>query len=221
MKKVLLIEDRTERQLLFMNETKIDLNSYSDILENVTAEKYEKLFAELKDGSFNFNNYRAIIVHKSAFSDDNKMILHTIRSYCKEHEKPLILFSGGISANYYDKTEYEIMEINSKDFYSDNLKLFLDNIEQMNLLILSYGANWKLNILLNTIEKINNFMGSNEDEDILFEEFVNFVHLQLLDNLDFDYYSPELENGWTDINEIQKIADSVEKYIRESILYEK
>ena len=141
MKKILLIEDRLERQKLFMDDTKIDLTSYSDILDNITDNKYKILLEQLKNDTFNFDAYETIISHKSAFHDDNRSILNKIKNHCKFGEKQLVLFSGGITANYYDNAEYEFMELNSKIFYSNNLKLFLEDARKNkpNLLILSFG----------------------------------------------------------------------------------
>ncbi len=225
MKKILLIEDRSERQLLFMNKTNINFESYFEILENATGKQYEELFVKLKRGDLYFNDYAIVMTHKSAFADDNKDILHKIKELCQEQKIPLVLFSGGVSTNYYDKTEdLEIMELNSKDFYSENLKLFLEKFRQhgqIELLILSYGNNWELNILLNTIEKIHNFIALNEDEDILYDEFVNSTDFHLLENLEFDYHHPSIEDGWIYLSEIKETASSIEDYIKKSILYEK
>ena len=126
MKKILLIEDRKERQQLFMDATNIDLNEYSNILDNAVDKKYDDIFCKLTDGSFDFENYSIIISHKSAFDKDNSVILEKLKRYCETHKKPLVFFSGGIDENYYNKSEYELVLINSKTFYSQNIKLFLE-----------------------------------------------------------------------------------------------
>ena len=221
MKKILLIEDREERQRLFSNETKIDLDIYSDILDNAIYERYNEVLAELKNNTFNFDQYDVIITHKSAFGEDNQIILSRIQTYCKKNNKILILFSGGIVANYYDNSEYELMEINSKDFYSENLKMFLEGNNYENILILSYGKEWKLNILLNVFEKINYFLGEHSEEDILFDTFSNEVNLQLLHKLKVPYYQPNIENGWVYRVDLEKIYLSIDEEIKKKVLYEK
>ena len=126
MKKILLIEDRKERQQLFINETDIDLNKYKDILDNAIDEKYDEIFYKLKANTFDFENYSTIISHKSAFDKDNSAMIEKLKDYCKTRKKTLVFFSGGIDENYYNRSEYELILINSKTFYSQNIKLFLE-----------------------------------------------------------------------------------------------
>jgi hypothetical protein len=45
-----------------------------------------------------------------------------------------------------------LLHINSKEFYSENLKLFIEACEEnntVNLLVLQFGKKWKLSLLLN------------------------------------------------------------------------
>ncbi len=219
---ILLIEDRTERQQLFMKDTEIDLNSYSDILDNMTGERYNQLLEELENDTFDLDRYSIIVSHKSAFDDKNIEILSKLENYCKSNDKPLILFSGGIDANYYDKSEYETIEINSKVFYSNHLKLFLESIRdgEQNLLILIYGDRWKLNILLNVLEKINLFIENNTKEIILFKRFVLDTAYAYLDDLNLDIYEHVIEGNKISINEIQKIRLDIENHIRRVVIDE-
>ncbi len=220
MKKILLIEDRSERQKLFMDDTKIDLALYVDILDNITDNKYKILLEQLKNDTFNFNEYETVISHKSAFHDDNRLILNKIKNDCKAGKKQLVLFSGGITANYYDNTECEFMELNSKVFYSNHLKLFLEDARKNkpNLLILSYGNKWKLDILLNIIEKINYFINTSNEEDISYAEFENETGINYLHSFSFNYYKPKIEDDWTDLEEIKKIRNSIEMHIKQEVL---
>ncbi len=145
-----------------------------------------------------------------------------LENYCKSNDKPLILFSGGIDANYYDKSEYETIEINSKVFYSNHLKLFLESIRdgEQNLLILIYGDRWKLNILLNVLEKINLFIENNTKEIILFKRFVLDTAYAYLDDLNLDIYEHVIEGNKISINEIQKIRLDIENHIRRVVIDE-
>ena len=223
MKKILLIEDRQQRQNLFINRTEIQLNSYDDILDNFIGEKYDNLYKDIKNNQFCFNDYALIMVHKSAFNVDNQDIHFQIRDYCKNNNTPLVLFSGG-ATNYYNKEELELMEVNSEDFYSNNLQLFLDNFretKEIELLMLSYGSNWKLNLILNSLEKINYFIANNQEEDILYDEFINKTDFHLLEKIDFTYYQPTVEDGWVYLDDIKKIAETIRKYIEEYVTYEK
>ena len=79
----------------------------------------------------------------------------------------MVFFSGGISSNFYDNSEFEKLEINSKTFYSKNLVLFLDAVKNQNedILMLCYGEYWKENIVANTLEETNIFLFDVEHND--------------------------------------------------------
>ncbi|MCK4442136.1 MAG: hypothetical protein KAU90_09005, partial [Sulfurovaceae bacterium] len=206
--------------------TNIELDNYNDILENMTGQKYDKIYESFKNKKFYFDDYIMIIVHKSAFNGDTREIIYNIENECKNRAIPLVLFSGGITANYYEEEKnFKKLELNSKDFYSQNLQLFLDNYRKngkIELLMLSYGKMWKLDIVLNCIEKINIFIETHKDEeDIVYQEFVNHTDFHLLESLEIKYPKPNIENGWIYLSELEKIRLSIELYIKESITYEK
>ena len=226
MKKILLIEDRQGRQQLFMNHTNIDLNDYSDILDNRIGQSYDEVYEYLKNYKFHFDDYSMVIVHKSAFNGDTQKIIYNIENECKGRAIPLVLFSGGITANYYEEEKnFKKLELNSKDFYSQNLKMFLENYKKngkTELLMLSYGEKWKLDIVLNCMEKINIFIETHKnEEDILYDEFVTYTDFHLLESLKIKYSKPTIENGWIYLSELKKIALDIKLYIKESIIYEK
>ncbi len=177
MKKVLLIEDRYKRQRLFRQQTGIELEKYSDILNNCIEDKYNAFLNEMFLGNFDLSSYNIIITHKSAFGDDNDVILKKLKKHCKRYTIPLVLFSGGIVGNYYNSDVYEVLELNSKTFYSQNLILFLEAIKEQNenLLMLSYGKQWKLNIILNVIESLNLYI---DTEDVLLRKYVDISSLE-------------------------------------------
>ena len=74
MKKIMLIDDRTERQTKFDEETSINLDKYSDVLDNFTADSYEELL-DMKD---DLRLYYWIINAIKAYKDNKIMDLHTI-----------------------------------------------------------------------------------------------------------------------------------------------
>ena len=181
MKKILLIEDRTTRQRRFANKTGIKLDKYSNILDNCIDDKYNAILSEMRQDNFDFSSYDIIVSHKSIFSDEsNSDILRKIEDHCKTYKKSLVLFSGGIDGSYYNNEIYEILELNSKTFYSRNLTLFLDAVkkEKNNLLMLSYGEHWKLNILLNVLENLNLYIDTADSE--LFKD----IDLDRLEQID-------------------------------------
>ncbi len=217
MKKILLIEDVASRQEDFMSHTDFTLKSYDDILENMTNDKYKSISTSLKDDTFNFDDYNMVISHKTAFEEQTSVIVNKLESYCESTKKPLVFFSGGIT-NYYKNTIYEYLELNSKDFYGQNLKVFLDNYRKnkQNILMLSYGDKWVLNVLLNILEKINLFLNKNDETDIVYDEFRNFTHINRLESISYEFYQMDVDDGWIYREEIQKIKDSITKYVKDA-----
>ena len=215
MKKVLLIEDRTIRQQLFFNETNINLLHYDNIVDNCINEKYNLIINDILQDNSILNNYNIIISHKSAFEDYNEALI-IIQEHCKTHNKPLVLFSGGIDANYYNSEIYEVLELNSKTFYSQNLILFLDDIKEgnQNLLILCYGEKWRLNIALNTVEQLNNFIEN--EEKLTYRKILRVSDIDKLNNAKIKYNQLNTEN--TNIREeATRFKNSIIQYIEESI----
>lgn len=212
-KNVLLIEDRYVRQKYFIDETNINLDNYTDILDNYTNELYDELELQIQNDTFNFDKYDYIIAHKSAFGKRNNEFLSKLQEYCTKYDKTLVLFSGGISTNYYDKTDFEILELNSKTFYSENLELFLESIRNNNenVLMLCYGQKWKQNIVSNTIEKVNLFINSSASDDLDYNEFINKVDIKKVENFFQDIYTVQTEDGWVYLSEIKKFRDSLYK----------
>ena len=156
MKQIILIEDRVERMKRL---APIKFESIP-FLKLITASKYDEFIFKLKKGELEFlNDFDCIISHKSALSVAQRDI---IKKYCKSFNKTLVFFSGGISYSFYNDDIFPYLNINVKEFYSDNLKLFLNEVQdnnKINVSILQFGEKWKLNKLLNfrndLITKIN------------------------------------------------------------------
>ena len=217
--KIALIEDRVKRQKDFLEKNNINFNSYLDLLDNFIEEKANNLLENIVNDSFDLLKYEIIICHKSVeYDDKNSVIISNLKKYCKSHNKILVLFSGGISVNYYDNSEFEYLELNSKTFYSKNLELFLEavNSKNKNILMLCYGENWKLNIISNILEKINLFISKQTENDIELMNFCSEVDIKKLSNLDFFFYEMNVENGWVYLSEIEKFKDSLKKYITDN-----
>ena len=216
---ILLIEDRVDRQKYFMSEADIDLDRYSDVLDNMIKNKYHEFVQKIKADTVDLDKYTVIVSHKSAFGDDNIGILQKLENYCRQYNKPLVLFSGGTDTNYYENIDFELLELNSKLFYSDNLQLFLKETEEgtSNILTLAYGKQWKLNILLNVLEKINLQITANMALD--YEEFQLDTNSDLLDDIEVELYVPVIKNGTISIDEMKKVGLDLEQYIRKVVTY--
>ena len=209
MKKILLIEDRVERQEKFSEETGINLNEYSDFLDNL-----------IEIDLLNLDQYSTIIVHRSAFGNRQDNVLDQLKSYCADTKTNLVFFSGGITSTYYSKTKYEFLLLNSKAFYSSNLKVFLELVKEEgypNLLLLGYGRNWKINLMLNTLEKINLFITNNIKEKMVeFELFKTYTKIENIhDYIKFEY--PETKKGGVLIQDLDQLANNIQHKIRREV----
>ncbi len=222
MKKILLLEDKTFRQNSFMQEINIKLSDYSNVLDNMINNDYEECYQAIKNEKFDFTQYDIIISHKSAFGEDYILIESKFKKYCKANHKTLVLFSGGADSNYYLKEEdWEQIGLNSKTFYSQNLKLFLESFRKgLNMpLILSYGEKWKINILLNVLENINFLLEDNDRESILYKRFLSSSNIETIEPLNINLYQVNLEGKKITKNEIVKLRDDISNHI-ESLINE-
>ncbi len=211
MKKILLIEDRVERQNRFTLDTNISLDIYNDILDR----------KETFDKNSSLDNYSVIITHRSAFGESKDNILDYLKKYCENSQTKLVFFSGGISSIFYSKVKYEFLLLNSKTFYSKNLELFLKDFKQRqkpNILLLGYGKKWKTNILLNTLEKINLFIHKYEKkEKAKFNRFKTETEIEnIKDMIYFEYPKVGKGNG-VSVNDLKQLSNDIKLQIKKKV----
>lgn len=208
MKKILLIEDRIERLDKYIETTGFDIKTL-DVLEQRES---------LDD--VDLGEYSMIITHRSAYGDNDQNILDFLKKHCEETNTKLVFFSGGISSTFYSKSKFEFLLLNSQAFYSDNLQLFLNDAvknEEPNLLLLGYGENWKINIILNTLEKINLFISDNEGKEII--KFNNFKTVTKIENIErfIDFEYPVVTKGGAQLNEIRALSTTITNNLTQKI----
>lgn len=162
MKPILLIEDRLRR-----------LQNYNQNLENnklievITEVKYDKILEKFENKSLDYlAEYKVIISHKSALSSKYR---DDLKDICKMNNIALVFFSGGISFSFLEDSLFPYLNINARDFYSEKLELFLEEIEKgsINLNILQFGNNWRVNKILNIRNDINKKKFENSSLSIL------------------------------------------------------
>jgi len=207
-KKILLIEDRIERLDKYIETTGFDIKTL-DVLEQRES---------LDD--VDLGEYLMIITHRSAYGDNDQNILDFLKKHCEETNTKLVFFSGGISSTFYSKSKFEFLLLNSQAFYSDNLQLFLNDAvknEEPNLLLLGYGENWKINIILNTLEKINLFISDNEGKEII--KFNNFKTVTKIENIErfIDFEYPVVIKGGVPLNEIRALSTTITNNLTQRI----
>ena len=156
MKKVILIEDRPNRQVDFIKKINKNLNEIS-ILENICGFEKFNYYKEIlsSDSLTELEKYQVIIVHRSALSGSERLRLI---DFSRKNAKNLVLFSGGISSVTLQKLDAgTLLTINSKDLYSSSLISYLKS-KELNVLELAFGENWKINLEANLLDKLIFYM---------------------------------------------------------------
>lgn len=217
--KILLIEDRIVRKELFEQRLNVDLNQYA-FLKQISPEEYKniKYFLQNTDISV-FNAVDLIITHKSAFTIKEQDILATVG-------KPIIYFSGGISQSFYSEFPFPCLHINSSDFYSQNFIEFLDQIKitgQLELLILQFGTNWRLNLLLSTRDKICQLLYRNMNKDLFPEDFNVIFSSKILSIIVSTVLKDEIRNllscglKYNEVNKIEMVLSELNLEIKNNL----
>lgn len=211
MHKILLIEDRIERQELFSRESGFDFAYYSNFLDNRTS----------LDG-VELEHYSTIICHRSAFGDSDSNVLDNFKDHCKKTQAQLVFFSGGISSTFYSYKDYEFLLLNSKSFYSHNLQIYLDDVLEKgnsNLRLLAYGKNWKINLLLNTLAKVNLFISENIDkEKIKAQRLMTYSQIENIKELIEIEYPQAGPGGGILLEDVQTFAFQLKDKINQEIM---
>lgn len=152
MMKIAIIEDRIGRIKQF---TEFELTKRESVVI-ITGMEFDNLIGTLKSNDTReLDQYECIASHRSALTNE---VRDTLKEYCRKNRKPLIFFSGGITSSVLKDVEFQFLHINSKEFYSENLKLFIEACEEndtVNLLVLQFGKKWKLSLLLNLRNNIS------------------------------------------------------------------
>lgn len=223
--KLMLIEDRLSRMEKYQHSD-IKENSLVDI---ITGKDFDALLNSLKlHETGKLKNYGCIAAHRTALPD---VIRESLKEFCEKYRKPLIFFSGGISSSVFKEIPFSFLNINSKDFYSANFDLFIEdmNVSKLpNLLILQFGIKWKLSLLLKLRNTISLYVSRKimiiENIDALNNQtivnrFKMVRDLQLSDNIINDLISDNeglefLKNPYyafteVDIKTLKKTVDSL------------
>lgn len=136
------------------NEEAFDRFPFFNIKTGSEFDKVKSIIADPSQVESYFQEYSAIICHRSAFGEDVRI---NLQNYCSEKKKLLVLFSGSISQSFFQELKYPLLSLNSKMLYSNNLFLFLNECKNGRIepLILQYGDNWQINLLLTIRDRIN------------------------------------------------------------------
>lgn len=220
--KAILIDDRIERQTSFIKEFNFSLEDYKDVLDNFVDNKYKEIEKNFENNNYSIlKDFDIIMCHENAFDNINKSeVIYKIREFAKDNNKKLVFFSGGINISFYKKEyEYEMLKLNDKTLYSNNLKIFLDELRnnKLNILILAYGKKWKLNFLIEYLDNMSKYIQEFEFDDIYFDEFEDDLELNKLKEFGFIV---EFDKEEITKDEMLEIKNKLANYIEEMIRYE-
>jgi len=139
-----IIEDRISR---LENLSNLSFDKIPEV-KVISGQEFDDLIQQLKGNDLSLvQSFECIACHRSALAIEQREV---IKRYCKEKKRPLIFFSGGISSAYFNDIDFPFLSINSKDFYSKHLELFINELRSgsVNLLLLQFGERWRLSLLL-------------------------------------------------------------------------
>lgn len=211
--KVGLFEDRVGRMKQFLS---FDLTQKS-VVEIITDVELQSLISEVNQGYIErLKLYNCIIMHRSAFTNGQRDI---IKKYCSDTDTPLVSFSGGISSSIYNDSDFPYLHINSKDVYSHNLQLFIEEMERhklINLLILQFGTRWKLNLLLSMRNNLNRGLQSQNIKRIRDLKIYDLIRSEITEKFSLAWLN---QNDFTPIDSTQvgEFQAKIEDLIVDSI----
>jgi hypothetical protein len=211
--KIALLEDRIERMVQF---SEIDITKET-LIEIITASQLLKFLKAIDNKDITIlHQYDCIILHRSALTNLQRDI---IKNYCFDTKKPLVYFSGGISSSIYNDSTFQFLHINSKDLYSSNLRLFIEETilkNEINLLVLQFGIRWKLNLLLSIRNSVNLGIQNQSIKRIMNLNISHFIKKELILNFNLDWLS-QSEITAIDKEQILNFKSKIDELIVSSI----
>lgn len=157
-KNIILLEDRPNRQKTFMKNYKLDFNNFKFFKNVCGGQEFYLTKDKILKGDI--DEYDVIIAHRSAFTpiERNQLI-----KLIEQKSKILVFFSGGISStNIKSLGKGKMISMHSKDLYSSNMDIYLNN-DSSEILELAFGEKWKLDQLCIASEKLALYSLNYED----------------------------------------------------------
>lgn len=210
-KAILLVEDRPLRQQQTFKEFE-KLNKFS-FLTNISDSNIFNEFKQKIQDNYRkiLEPYQVIMMHRSALPDWN----NPITDFCMEKGKDLVFFSGGISYVHLVKIQKgHLLTINVKDFYSENLILFLENGGN-NLYELAFGKNWEINLLADYVEKLSLFLSTTQENEFFWEEIKTLFKLN--DEFLSKFVNLNQIPDWLEKKDLQDLLEKILKRLKKQV----
>lgn len=216
MKKVLLLEDKIERDSLQQANINFDkFENFKAVLGKNDCDAFLNDFEHL-------DIFEVIIVHASIGCSDKNSVIQEIKKYCSDKNKILVTFSGGGDIGSFINNT---LEITAKSLYT-NLHIFLSHYPDpsSHILMLAYGEKWSINIFLNILEKLNIFIENNKDD--LIEDYDDFEDdfdlIRLKSIIGYEEYESKISknknsNQTIGLSQIAMIRDNLANLIQDQV----
>jgi hypothetical protein len=165
--KAILIEDRPDRQRIFLPNNESDI----DVLRNINGlyfpngQDCKEIIYAINNEDYEFNDLNLIMIHKSSLTVKG---INFLNKQSKEKKIATVYFSGSIDQLIYNNESFECLNINSKEFYSFRLIPFIKNfIEDRNPHILELNnKDWKLSYMFLIKQLLQNRKIEKEEDEI-------------------------------------------------------
>jgi len=149
MNKIVFLEDRPYRLNKLLPNGDKDFKKLINFsfLYMPSGDECRTIIANINNKNYQFeDSIKIIIVHRSSLTTNG---FNFLSGLCKQKQISLICFSGKISQLTYDNDNYELLNINIAEFYTDRLILFFENFSKNvnpHILEIAY-INWILSYL--------------------------------------------------------------------------
>ncbi len=150
MNRVLFLENNTIRQ----KSKNIDFSNYQNLTCVFGNESCNEILEKFESDKEIFEMYETLIIHESIYYDDKREVLfEALEEYCADTDKYIVRFSGSHSQSSLSEKK---LSLNDNKLY-ENIEEYLSENEnnEAEIAMLAYGKKWDINMLLNTLEKIN------------------------------------------------------------------
>ncbi len=211
MRKILLLENKDYRQ----KKLAINFKTF-DFIDNILGDKACNILLDefLKDQS-KFDIYDTIIIHESIYYNlKREKLFDTLDKFCLD--KGLIKFSGN---NTQFSLENELsLQLNPTTLY-ENLEIFLETykVDDPNILMLALGKNWYLNVLLNSLEKLNIFIENNNKpkQKSIFSSKTGLTKIKAVSPESYALIFSGIESNTITTDQMKKVAEKLKNLIQD------
>ena len=217
MKKILFLENKVARK----DGYDINFTKYKKLVSVFGDEECNKGLCGFLEDNSAFDQYHTILIHATIFYENERSeLFRTLKEYCKNSKISLVIFSGGGDIGSLNNN---ILEVTAKSFY-ENIEIFLEKYQnnESNLLMLAYGENWDLNMLLNTLERLN-VLSEDKSDDFIedyddFEDDFDFLKIKkVLDVKQYEqiFTNVDIEDDEINVSQIKTIRANLENLIQD------